>query len=201
MVPPTGPSGARRRPRLLSPQNENYSPTSWSLSSKRLAGQIRSADGATASVAIYSVGSQQFTRAPGDLVRGNDWYIRCGWPTAAVCSSVVPTASSSSMPKPAPAGAADHRRRRDDRAQHRRAARQPMDHLYGNRDRGRYLDRDDRSTMRPLRARVAMHRTPCTCAPHRRTSRTRRTRRICRTQRHLARQKQKPEVLTLGLWQ
>jgi Tol biopolymer transport system component len=53
--------------------NEDYFPTSWSPAGDRLAGQIRSADGWTMSVGIYSLATQQFTRVPGDLVRTHQW--------------------------------------------------------------------------------------------------------------------------------
>lgn len=66
---------AQTSPPVMPPiaANEDFFPTSWSPTDDTLAGQIRSADGWTMSVGIYSVATKQFTRVPGDLVRTHEW--------------------------------------------------------------------------------------------------------------------------------
>ena len=54
-------------------ETEHYFPTSWSAAGGRLAGQIRSPDGWTTSVGVYSVATKQFTRVSGELVRAREW--------------------------------------------------------------------------------------------------------------------------------
>jgi eukaryotic-like serine/threonine-protein kinase len=52
---------------------ERFLPTSWSPDGARIAGQVLAADGAGASVGLYSLGAKTFARVPGVSGRANGW--------------------------------------------------------------------------------------------------------------------------------
>ena len=55
---------------------ERFLPASWS-STGRIVGQVMDSAGATATMAIYTVGTRQYTRVPGDVRRSSYWV----WPS------------------------------------------------------------------------------------------------------------------------
>jgi Tol biopolymer transport system component len=52
---------------------ERFMPASWSLDGEHIAGQIVASDGASATVGVYSMTAQRFSRVPGALSRSDFW--------------------------------------------------------------------------------------------------------------------------------
>ncbi len=70
--------GKSAQPTTPSPEpnmsaTERYLPNSWSPNGARIAGFVVAADGATATLGVYTLATKQFTLVPGDLARASFW--------------------------------------------------------------------------------------------------------------------------------